>query len=179
MRRAASSPGVGWRIGRRESFPNDETAAIPYVQRLTTLWKGDIPAFLSAIDQMDTLAASALTNRNLQNRLTVMAERHALDAQIRAGEDVSPEALKAVMKDIPPEGELKRLYAQRLLEHALDERDTDAAQIVARVMDEDPALDRELYTQLERDLDTRPDAVYSFVRAHLSANASATRRAGT
>ncbi len=122
---------------------------------------------------MDALAVSALTNRNLQNSLTVMAERHALDAQIRAGEEVSPEALKAVMKDIPPEGELKRLYAKRLLKHALDERDTDAAQIVARVMDEDPALDRELYAQLQRDLDARPDAVYSFIRARLSGAAPA------
>ncbi len=156
-----------------QTLPNGETAAIPYTQRLTKLWNGDVRAFLDAIDQMDALAVSALTNRNLQNSLTVMAERHALDAQIRAGEEVSPEALKAVMKDIPPEGELKRLYAKRLLKHALDERDTDAAQIVARVMDEDPTLDRELYAQLQRDLDNRPDAVYSFIRARLSASAPA------
>ena len=51
---------------------------------------------------MDALAVGALTNRNLAEQLTVMAERHALDAQIRAGEEVSPEAIKAVMKDIPP-----------------------------------------------------------------------------
>ena len=61
---------------------------------------------------MDSIASTLVVNRNLQNSLTVMAERHALDAQIRAGEDVAPEALKAVMKDIPPEGDLKRLYAR-------------------------------------------------------------------
>ena len=70
---------ANWATG---TFPGDDLPAIPYVERLTALWTGDIPAFLSAIDQMDTLAASALTNRNLQNRLTVIAERHALDAQI-------------------------------------------------------------------------------------------------
>ena len=156
-----------------QEFPGGETETIPYVRRLTKLWAGDVQAFLDAIDQMDALAVSALTKRNLQNSLTVIAERHALDAQIRAGEDVSPEALKAVMKDIPPQGDLKRLYVKRLLKHALAERDTDAAQIVARVMDEDPALDRKLFTQLQRDLATRPDAVYSFIRARLSAAASA------
>ena len=152
-----------------QTFPNGETGLIPYIQRLTKLWNGDIPAFLEAIDQMDALAVGALTNRNLQSSLTVMAERHALDAQIRAGEEVSPEAIKAVMKDIPPEGDLKRLYAKRLLKYALDERDTDAAQIVARLMDEDDQLDSELYAQLQRDLTVRPDAVYSFLRARLSA----------
>ncbi len=155
----------------KQSFPDDDVLAIPYIQRLTALWKGDIPAFLSAIDQMDALAASTIINRNLQNSLTVMAERHALDAQIRAGEDVSPQALKAVMKDIPPDGDLKDLYAKRLLKQALDERDTDAAQIVARVMDEDPKLDLDLFAQLQHELSTRPDAVYSFVRARLSASA--------
>ncbi len=151
------------------AFPDDDSLTTPYIRRLSMLWKGDLGAFLSAIDQMDSIAATLVVNRNLQNSLTVMAERHALDAQIRAGEDAPPEAIKAVMKDIPPEGELKQLYAQRLLRQALDARDADSALIVARAMDEDPELDRALYTRLEHDLDSEPDAVYSFVRTRLGA----------
>ena len=150
-----------------KTFPDDEVLASPYIKRLLALWKGDLSAFLNAIDQMGSVAATLMINRNLQNSLTVMAERHALDAQILAGEEIAPEALKVVMKDIPPEGDLKRLYARRLLEQALDARDADAALIVARAMDDDPALDQSLYRELERDLSSRPDAVYSFVRTRL------------
>ena len=151
------------------TFPDDESTLSPFIRHLLALWQGDVPAFLSAIDQMDTISANLNGNRNLQSSLTVMAERHALDAQIRAGEAASPEAIKAVMKDIPPEGDLKRQYTERLLIHALDARDADAALIVARAMDEDPELDELLYKQIERHLYSRPDAVYSFVRARLGA----------
>jgi hypothetical protein len=157
---------------QEQTFPDDDIASMTYIRRLTALWHGDLSAFLSAIDQMDSMAASLLVSRPLQNSLSVMAERHALDARILANEDVPPEALKAVMKDIPPEGDLKKLYARRLLRHALDARDADAAQIVARAMDEDPELDHWLWHDLERNLYGRPDAVYSFVRARLSAGIS-------
>lgn len=161
------------------AFPDDDSLESPFIRRLNELWQGDLGAFLSAIDQMGSIAsAQVIANRNLQNSLTVMAERHALDAQIAAGKPVAPEALKAIMKDIPPEGELKRLYAERLLRHALEARDADAALVVARAMDEDPELDRVLYDQLQTDLDTQPDAVYSFARTRLSAGISASNNAG-
>ena len=150
-----------------QSFPNDEALDLPYIQRLKSLWHGDLNNFLGAIDQMDRIAAITMTNRNLQNSLTVMAERQALDAQIQAGDEVPPEAIKAVMKDIPPEGDLKRLYARRLLRYALEARDAEAALIVARAMDEDPQLDKSLNRVLMRDLAVRPDAVYSFIRTRL------------
>jgi hypothetical protein len=153
------------------SIPEDESTLPPFIRRLMALWNGDLTTFLTAIDQMDSIGAN-IVNRNLQSALTVMAERHALDAQILNGEETSPEALKAVMKDIPPEGELKRQYAERLLLHALHARDGDAALIVARVMDEDPELDAALYQQLEKELSESPDAVYSFVRTRLSSSAN-------
>ncbi|HVU10738.1 MAG TPA: hypothetical protein VHD90_05645 [Phototrophicaceae bacterium] len=151
------------------SFPDDEIMLSPFVRRLLALWKGDINAFLNAIDQMDSIAATLVSNHNLQSSLTVMAERHALDAQILAGEEVAPEAIKAVMKDIPPDGDLKRLYVRRLLQHALDARDADAALIVARAMDDDPQIDHMINHELERLLIIHPDEVYSFVRARLGA----------
>ena len=163
------SPGAGSSTGRRKPSRDDEVLASPYIKRLLALWKGDLNAFLNAIDQMGSVAGTLMNNRNLQNSLTVMAERHALDAQIIAGEEVPPEALKTVMRDIPPEGDLQILYARRLLDQALDARDADAALIVARAMDQDPVLDRVIYADLERDLRTRPDAVYSFMRTRLGA----------
>ncbi len=152
-----------------KAFGDDEVLASTYIKRLLALWKGDLNAFLNAIDQMGSVAGTLMNTRNLQNSLTVMAERHALDAQIIAGEEVPPEALKTVMRDIPPEGDLQILYARRLLDQALDARDADAALIVARAMDQDPVLDRVIYADLERDLRSRPDAVYSFMRTRLGA----------
>jgi hypothetical protein len=55
-----------------------------------------------------------------------------------------------------------------LLEHALSERDAEAALLVTRLMDADPALDERLSRALDAALDEQPDAVYFVVRTHLS-----------
>jgi hypothetical protein len=98
-----------------------------------------------------------------------MTERDALDMQIRAGGDVSVDAVKAALTgDSPPNGDLQPLYVQRLLAHALEKRDAEAAHIVARLMDDHPELDRQLYRLLNDHLYVQPDEVYAFVRAHLN-----------
>jgi hypothetical protein len=98
-----------------------------------------------------------------------MTERDALDMQIRAGGDVSVDAVKAALTGAsPPNGDLRPLYAQRLLAHALEKRDVEAANIVARLMDDNPDLDRQLYRILNDHLYVQPDEVYAFVRAHLN-----------
>jgi hypothetical protein len=98
-----------------------------------------------------------------------MTERDALDMQIRAGGDVSIDAVKAALTgDSPPNGDLRPLYAQRLLAHALEKRDAEAAHIIARLMDDNPDLDRQLYRLLNDRLYVQPDEVYAFVRAHLN-----------
>jgi hypothetical protein len=96
------------------------------------------------------------------------AERQALDARVLAGEAVAPDALKSALRGALPSEELKRAYAEMLLRHALDARDAEASGLVARLMDEDTALDESLEPLLEERLNTAPDEVYAFVRARLS-----------
>lgn len=146
----------------------EEVYEHPYIERLLTLWRGDLGALITAIDQMDTFDLQ-LAERSLQASLAAAAQRHALDARIQAGEKLPVEALKTVLRDVPPEGELRRAYAEQLLRHAIDQRDADAALLVTRLMDLDPALDDALAGRLNRDLSSQPDAVYAFVRARVSA----------
>jgi hypothetical protein len=57
---------------------------------------------------------------------------------------------------------------RRLLDHALEARDTDSALLVARAMDADPALDTALQPVLEQAIAAQPDAAYAFVRARVA-----------
>ena len=148
--------------------PGDEVYSQSYVKRLLELWDGDVPALLRAIDQMDAFAVTH-TERSLQSSLAVAAERHDLDTRIQAGERLPPEALKTVLRDVPPKGDLKRTYAEQLMRYALQTRDADAALIVARLMDADPQLDQALQERLSRELELNPDVVYAFLRARVAA----------
>lgn len=96
-------------------------------------------------------------------------DRAAHDAQPYSGDTLTPEALKAVFREpLPIDATLKLEYAQRLLTLALQTRDADAALVLARAMDADPALDAAIAPLLTAALDTQPDAVYAFVRARLA-----------
>jgi hypothetical protein len=153
-----------------QTFPPIEAQTSPYLQRLQTLWNGDITELLEQIDHMETIAADITVDKNLQATLTAIADRHVLDSRMAAGEDVPIDAIKAALKEAPPQGELKRVYAVRLLRHALEARDADAAITVAHLMDNDSTLDDILYDLLNESLETQPDAVYAFIRARLSAD---------
>lgn len=99
---------------------------------------------------------------------SLVIERNTLDMQVLAGEQVSAEALKAALTDSSPPGNgLLDLYAERLLLHALDSRDLEAAGIVTRLMDAHPELDERLYRILSDTLHVQPDAVYAIIRARL------------
>jgi hypothetical protein len=95
--------------------------------------------------------------------------RQALDTRVLAGEDIAGDELKAALSgDSLPEGDLLQRYAERLLQHALDQRDTESASIVARLMDAHPDLDEALNQRLTDALETQPDAVYVFIRTRIS-----------
>jgi hypothetical protein len=99
-------------------------------------------------------------------------DRQALDARVLAGDDISSEELKvALTGESPPEGDLLQRYAERLLQHALDQRDTEAAGVVAQLMDTYPELDETLRQRLAETLETQPDAVYAFMRARMNESA--------
>ncbi|MBE2268007.1 MAG: hypothetical protein IAE80_07220 [Anaerolinea sp.] len=152
------------------TIPGDDAFAHPYIRHLLSLWTGDIGALLNAIDHMDSFQL-ALTDRSLQAMLAAAAQRHDLDTRIQAGERLPVEALKTVLHDVPPDGDIRRAYADQLLRYALEQRDTDAALIVTRLMDVDPALDESLSVRLNRDLTSQPDAVYAFTRARAAVDA--------
>jgi hypothetical protein len=98
-----------------------------------------------------------------------VVERDTLDMRVLAGEAIPEAELKAVLSgDSLPADDLLYLYAERLLHHALDARDAEAALLVARLMEANPNLDTALQTILNTSLDTQPDAVYAFIRARLS-----------
>ncbi|MDX2161631.1 MAG: hypothetical protein SF162_09925 [bacterium] len=114
-------------------------------------------------------------------------ERAEVDALIRQGGDLAPDALKAALRDLlahlngtvdsadgsttpPPDPALRTLYLKRGLDTALDTRDPDLALLVTRVMDADPAADREIWAWLGEEMGKQPDAVYALVRARLAAD---------
>ena len=161
QRRTAALPGA---------VLDEATLLAPYITLLADLWTGDAEAFMAALAEADAVAELLLPGGvDLNHGLTKIAGRVELNHRVLSGEPVQPEALKAVLSGpltLPPA--LHRRYAERLLAHALDARDTEAALVVALQMDEDPALDRALAAALADALDTQPDAVYVFVRARLN-----------
>jgi len=141
----------------------------PYMRSLVALWQGDIKSFTAELRSMDLMAATLMPGKSLQDGLAQVAERYLLDVQVLSDHTVAIEQIKAVIKgDAPPAGALLGRYAERLLYHALQERDTEAAEMVARAMDEDAELDQLLNQVLTNALETEPDSVYLFIRTHLS-----------
>lgn len=142
--------------------------AAPYVQLLQALWTGSVDALLATVEAMEPIARRFADGRPVSALLTAIAERCSLDRRVTQGEPVAPEALRQAMRDMPPSGELGQQYYARLLDHAMDARDTDSAVLVARAMDADPALDAALLQRLHAALMEQPDAVYAFVRARVA-----------
>jgi hypothetical protein len=96
-------------------------------------------------------------------------ERSTLDTQVMQGEEVPVQTLKDVLTgENPPQGEVLYHYLERLLDHALATRDTEAAHIVCEYMDADPTLFSALSDILDKALETQPDNVYAFIRARLA-----------
>ncbi len=167
----APAPGGQRRTAALPAAVLDEATLLsPYTTLLADLWAGDAEAFMAALAEIDAAAELLLPGgADLNHGLVKVAERVELNHRVLSGERVQPEALKAALSGppaLPPA--LRQRYAERLLAHALDARDTEAALIVALHMDENPALDRALAAALTDALDTQPDAVYVFVRARLN-----------
>ncbi|MBC7869964.1 MAG: hypothetical protein H7Y09_03935, partial [Chitinophagaceae bacterium] len=140
----------------------------PYMRSLVSLWQGDIKAFTAELRSMDLMAANLMPGKSLQEGLAQVSERYLLDVQVLSDYTVAIEQIKGVIKgESPPAGALLGRYAERLLYHALQERDTEAAEMVAQAMDEDAELDQLLNQVLTSTLETEPDSVYLFIRTHL------------
>lgn len=98
-----------------------------------------------------------------------MSDRQALDQQVINGAEVPAEALQdALVGDSPPQGDLRIRYGERLLDHALETRDPEWMERVADLMDAEPDIDQALTARMNDMLEEQPDAVYAFVRNHLT-----------
>ncbi len=103
-------------------------------------------------------------------------DARTLQARLELGDNASIDLLKQVMKTNPPTDDRRRRYAETLMIHALEMRDSETAQIAAAVMDADSAIDTALWSRLEAELQTQPDAVYAFIRARLGEGEDAPAR---
>jgi hypothetical protein len=81
-------------------------------------------------------------------------------------DEAPPDA--ASLRANPPTGEARIDAGRRLIRHFLDTRDAATARLAAEWMNADPALDADLWARLERTIDVRPDAVYTFIRSTIS-----------
>jgi hypothetical protein len=97
-------------------------------------------------------------------------EGESLGHSAEPDENLPVETLKAAFQDETlTDDEQRRDYARQLLLHALHDRDTEAGNLVAHAMDQDPDLDEWLEALLNDTLHEQPDAVYAFVRTYLAA----------
>ena len=141
----------------------------PYIQLLGSLWAGDIQAFAAEMASMDETAMSFAADSSLSSHLISLAERFALDIQIQAGGAVETEAMiQRLAGDVPPRGRLRVQYIEKLLENALNNRDTAAGLRVAEELDRDAALAPALDGLFDEMLETQPDTVYVFIRNRLN-----------
>ncbi len=157
---------IDWEM---QAFPDDKAVWSGYVAQLATLWAGDVPAFLDAIDDIDQLAVCVPVEQSAIARLDRIVELHTLDTRIVAEDATAPEKLKAALHegDLLPL-DVKERFARALLPHALNNRDFEADSLIAAYMDEYPAIDAVIFADMNDLLEFEPDLVYTFVRQRLS-----------
>lgn len=144
----------------------------PYVEYLRARWDGDLDDFVRVLMALDKAAYQIPT-------FGTLAE--AVEAVIgvivnETDETRLPVAtMIALLEDDSLDDETRDSYIDTLLSRALDDRDATASHWLALQMEQQPALNERLDAQLEAMLDTQPDAVYAFVRAHLNAGGTLER----
>jgi hypothetical protein len=147
-----------------ESFP-------PMFSAYGAYWEGsglDLPDLLDTIDTLDRYISQP-SEKPLNEQLDALNARYTSDQLVLQDDTLlnADHLYDVLTSPNAPQGDLRRLYAQRLFPTALEERDAEMARAVAAVMDVDPTLDAQLSSTLTQALQTQPDAVYSFVRARL------------
>lgn len=143
---------------------DDSLLAQPYIAHLQQLWHGDPVAFVEQLRALDRIAKVLMP----EHALVEVVARHEQDVRVMDGDSLTAQAILNVLHgSAPPKNGLRKVYLERLLEHALEERDPEASEWVAKAMDDDPALDESLNRKLQQELTSQPDAVYAFVRARV------------
>lgn len=141
----------------------------PYIQLLMSLWDGDVSEFTSEVKPMDILSLNFIEDDLLSDSLVKLTERFAVDQQVRHRESVETGAMiGALDSEISPQGRLRYLYIEKLLQNALNNRDTVAGKRVAGELNRDANLEEALSGRFDEMLESQPDTVYVFIRNRLN-----------
>ncbi len=143
-----------------------------YVAFLRTRWGGDLDDFVRVLMALDKAAYQIQPHSTLATALeAAIAVMTAEPEETR----LPTATMIALLEDGSLDDENRDRYIDALLTSATDERDATAAHWLALQMEQQPALNDRLSASLEAMLETQPDAVYAFVRAHLNAGGDLAR----
>ncbi|MCY3780745.1 MAG: hypothetical protein OXG78_10585 [Chloroflexi bacterium] len=157
-----------WRFDWREQRVISEVLQHPFIEVLRVLWAGEPSVLAADIQKMALPDLSHSGPGNLADGLQQLAERFWVDHHVRAGDEVSTDAMMSILDGAePPSKNLRRLYVEKLLENALHNRDSTAGKWVAEELERDEELDAALAGRFEEMLEDQPDAVYVFIRNRL------------
>jgi len=141
----------------------------PYIQMLQSQWKNDISDLVTQIKPMDILSLSFVQGDTFDDSLINLTERFKLDQEVRQGDSVETESMiLALEDDAPPQGRLRYKYIEKLLQNALNNRDTVAGMRVAQELNRDANLEESLSSVFDEMLESQPDTVYVFIRNRLN-----------
>lgn len=141
----------------------------PYIQLIQSLWNHDISDLVTNIKPMDILSFSFIHDDPFEGNLISLTERFRLDQQVRQNEPVETDAMVRTLEDdAPPQGRLRYQYIEKLLQNALNNRDTVAGKRVAQELNRDAKLEESLSGVFDEMLDSQPDTVYVFIRNRLN-----------
>ena len=120
-------------------FVDDELPQAPYVNCLQTLWQDDIVAFAGELQKIDTIATQFVIATDLQDGLMAVVERYMLNVDILAGREVAIGKVIEILAgdNPPPPGELRQGYAKLMLQHTLQERIPEYAELLVQYMEDD------------------------------------------
>ncbi len=160
----------------REDRIISEAADHPYLDVLRLVWSGDAAELAADIQRMAVAEPLAARPADLSAELRGLAERFWVDRHVRSGDEVATEVLIAILEGSDAPGKnLRRLYIEKLLRNALNNRDATAGRWVAEALEKDAELEAALFAQFDELLEEQPDAIYVFIRnrfIHLGVDAA-------
>ncbi len=160
--------GGSWVFDWRQPRIISEVLEHPYIEVLRALWTGDPPELAADIHNMALPGLRQGKPADLTNDLRHLAERFWVDHHVRSGGDVSTEVMISILEGAEtPSKNLRRLYIEKLLKNALNNRDSAAGRWVAQELERDAKLELALSGLFDDMLEDQPDAVYVFIRNRL------------
>jgi hypothetical protein len=158
-----------WVFDWNESHVISSVLEHPYIQLLQSQWKNDISDLVTHIKPMDILSLNFVYEDDFGDNLISLTERFQIDQQVRDNEVVETEPMiSALEADAPPQGRLRYKYIEKLLQNALNNRDTVAGKRVAQELNRDTNLEASLSGIFDEMLESQPDTVYVFIRNRLN-----------